>query len=293
LAICCYGLGIGIAIPACNLQVANANPDRRASALNVLNFVWTAGALAWAPFAAALSTRRFSFLVLGAFVALFTICLALARLQSAGPAHEDTRSQSKSGPPVSVFLLTALLFFLYIGVESAWAGWATSYAQRMNATTRLWIFAPAFFWGALLLGRALAPFLLKRIPEDVLLIVDLAMVTAAGCFVLASSNMVLLFATLSVLGFALASVYPNLIARMSRDLEGNTAATGYMFAAAGTGGAVLPWVVGAVSSRFGGIRAGLAVAIAASALMLAIQISRSRRTSALIHSAQSTVTTVS
>jgi fucose permease len=97
--------------------------------------------------------------------------------------------------------------------------------------------------------------------------------------------MILLSAGLSVLGFALASVYPNLIARMTRDLEGNTGATGYMFAAASTGGAVLPWVVGAVSSRFGGIRTGLAVAIAASAIMLVIQITRCRRTSAAVQAA--------
>ena len=285
LPICCYGVGVGMAIPACNLHVAAANPHRRASALNILNFVWTGGALAWAPFAAGLSARPRSFLFLGLFVALFTVCLALTRLQNGIPAQEDVRSASTPGPPVSAYLLTALLFFLYIGIESSWAGWATSYAQRMNATTRLWMFAPSFFWGALLAGRALAPIFLKRVSEDLLLILDLVLATAAGCFVLAVASMILLSAGLSVLGFALASVYPNLIARMTRDLEGNTGATGYMFAAASTGGAVLPWVVGAVSSRFGGIRTGLAVAIAASAIMLVIQISRCRRTSAAVQTA--------
>jgi FHS family Na+ dependent glucose MFS transporter 1 len=276
IAICCYGIGIGITIPACNLHVAATNPHRRAGALNLLNFVWTAGALAWAPFAATLSARPMSFLWLGLFVALFTVWLALTHL----PEGKIEQNTSQPGVfrtiPLQVYVLTALVFFLYIGVENSWAGWSTSFAQRLNPSNHLWIFAPSFFWGALLAGRALAPLLLKLVSEDLLLVLDLAVATAAGCALLMTSNTILMFAALSLLGFALASVYPNLIAKMTRDLEANPGATGYMFASSSTGGAIIPWVVGAVSTSFGSIRAGLSIAIAASTVMLILQALRPR-----------------
>jgi fucose permease len=277
MAICCYGIGIGITIPACNLHVAATNPHRRAGALNLLNFVWTGGALAWAPFAAALSARPLSFLWLGLFVAFFTVWLGLTHLPEGKiEQHETVQSRVFTAIPLHVYVLTALVFFLYIGVENSWAGWSTSFAQRVNPTSHLWIFAPSFFWGAVLAGRALAPLLLRLVSEDRLLLLDLALATAAGWTLLMISNTILMFAALSILGFALASVYPNLIAKMTRDLEANPGATGYMFAASSTGGAIIPWVVGAVSTRFGGMRAGLSVAIIASATMLIVQALRPR-----------------
>src|SRR5207245_4565449 len=44
-AVFCYGMGIGLTIPAGNLMVAEASRERRASTLNLLNFSWSAGAV--------------------------------------------------------------------------------------------------------------------------------------------------------------------------------------------------------------------------------------------------------
>ena len=280
-AVSCYGVGLGVAIPACNLQVAAVNPDRRASALNTLNFVWTGGALAWAPFAAITASRPISFVLMGGFIAAFTLCLALSPL----PERERAEARATSitsidrGISLSVYAATATMFFLYVGVENAWGGWATSYAKRMNGVTETWILASSFFWGALLFGRAVAPWLLKRISEEVLLTADLVVATLAGCLVLMTSTTTLLFIALMALGFALSSIFPNVIAKMTRDFESRPGDAGWMFAAAGVGGATLPWAVGVASSHFGAMRVGLAVPIAGSAVMLMIQILRSRGTS--------------
>ena len=41
-----WGFGFGITIPACNLLVAATTPiERRAAALNLLNFFWSVGAV--------------------------------------------------------------------------------------------------------------------------------------------------------------------------------------------------------------------------------------------------------
>src|ERR1039458_7196837 len=46
ICISCYGAGLGLAIPAANLLVAALNAQRRSSALNLLNFWWSVGAVA-------------------------------------------------------------------------------------------------------------------------------------------------------------------------------------------------------------------------------------------------------
>ena len=114
----------------------------------------------------------------------------------------------------------------------------------MNGVTETWILASSFFWGALLFGRAVAPWLLKRISEEVLLTADLVVATLAGCLVLMTSTTTLLFIALMALGFALSSIFPNVIAKMTRDFESRPGDAGWMFAAAGVGGATLPWAVG-------------------------------------------------
>ena len=45
ICIAAYGAGLGLAVPAANLVVAEVNPRRRSAALSVLNFCWSAGAV--------------------------------------------------------------------------------------------------------------------------------------------------------------------------------------------------------------------------------------------------------
>src|SRR4051812_10191383 len=115
-AVACYGVGLGVAIPACNLHVAAVNPDRRASALNTLNFIWTGGALAWAPFAAATSSRPVSFALVGAFIGVFALGLAFIPLPERKLAEErgDVRSSASGRIPFLVYLTTGAMFFLYV-----------------------------------------------------------------------------------------------------------------------------------------------------------------------------------
>ena len=38
VSVCIYGIGLGLSIPTANLLIAELHPDRRAAALNLLNF---------------------------------------------------------------------------------------------------------------------------------------------------------------------------------------------------------------------------------------------------------------
>jgi fucose permease len=75
-----------------------------------------------------------------------------------------------------------------------------------------------------------------------------------------------------IAGLGFAPVYPIIISMLAR-CYGDRAQriAGVMFALAGMGGAVLPWVVGGIADRYGSLRLGLVVPLAGSVLMLMLQ----------------------
>ena len=57
-SVACFGAGLGLVIPTANLLVAEENPQRKASALSLLNFSWSVGAVACGETRFQDSTRR-------------------------------------------------------------------------------------------------------------------------------------------------------------------------------------------------------------------------------------------
>src|SRR5215475_1652941 len=78
-SVACFGTGLGLVIPTANLLVAEENPRRKASALSVLNFFWSVGAVACpfllAPFQQGDRTSTF-LLALGVAIAVLALFLA-------------------------------------------------------------------------------------------------------------------------------------------------------------------------------------------------------------------------
>jgi fucose permease len=74
-----------------------------------------------------------------------------------------------------------------------------------------------------------------------------------------------------VIGLGLAPLFPTAVAVFESRLgSAGMAASGPVFALSGIGGAVVPWLVGLVSVRFGGLEAGLLVVLATSVGVLAL-----------------------
>ncbi len=279
----CYGVGLGFAIPVTNLLVADAYPHRRAAALNLVNLAWVVGAVA-GPAVLALFARfgRSELFLPGLAIALVLVAAMHARRAWIEPRpmpaadHPVRRHELWRTPALALFVA---LFFLYSGTESAVGGWVASYAQRMPATAAgVAVLAPAFFWGALLVGRALAPAVLARISDMALINLGLVLATVALVMLLnaRTSEGVVLSATLGGLG--LAPVFPTTMALMARAFEGAASrAAGPTFAAAGLGGAIVPWLVGMLSTRFDSLRTGLMVPLFGCLAMLALCVTFARR----------------
>src|SRR5256886_13946106 len=173
VSVCVYGFGLGLTIPTANLVIAKLHPDRRAAALNLLNFSWGIGAVG-CPFVvvALQGSQRTSLLLFGMTVCLGFVAISLGCIRM--PA--DTKGNSKKEVPLDKKIWTnrfvpilCALYFIYVGTESSIGGWVASYARRIDTGSgTFWALTPSFFWGALLLGRALAPLIRRHVRETTL-----------------------------------------------------------------------------------------------------------------------------
>src|SRR5882672_2574317 len=285
VCIFCYGVGLGLAIPAINLFVAAANPDHRAAALSLLNFSWSVGAVA-CPFlvAAAAKVDKIHFFLIMLSGVLILVFLGIAILPSSfvepftvkSSILETSSGRSGEKPKSSsvplgarALIVLAGLFFLYVGVENGFGGWIASYAKSLGVRSRaLPVMTPSFFYAALMVGRWLATFVLRKTEEIKTARASLAIACVGMVGLVLSRTMPLVVASVSVAGLGLAAVYPITISRLSEEFGPAAARVGsIMFTMANFGGASLPWVVGYASHRFNDLRAGLGVPLAATVLM--------------------------
>jgi MFS transporter, FHS family, glucose/mannose:H+ symporter len=132
---------------------------------------------------------------------------------------------------------------------------------------------PAFFWAALMLGRASAGVILRRLPERRVLQVGFATATAGIGLMLWSSTVPGVAASALVTGLSFATLYPITIARLSHRFGFAARSIGsMMFSLAAVGPAVLPWIVGVISRATGNLRTGLAMPLAATLILLLIHL---------------------
>jgi FHS family L-fucose permease-like MFS transporter len=188
----------------------------------------------------------------------------------------DVRVHSKDADGHSawsfrILPLVCALFFVYVGTETAFGNWAAMYARRIAPEHKsLATIAPAFFWGALLLGRALAPFVLKFHRSVIVARSGLAFGVLGGIALFVAHGMQLILAGCFLAGLGLSSIFPISVSLLPRWFgESARSVSGAVFGSGNVGGAVLPWVVGLVSTQSGDLRWGYLVPLAGAAFMLA------------------------
>jgi len=274
VAVAIFGAGFGITTPAVNLFIADANPGRRAAALSLVNASWGIGALS-SPLLVAAAERAqrpalFLYGMTGALMVL-AVCLLPVRFASdLHPAGVELAGRAGKGASRGLVILITAIFFIYVGTETSIGGWVASYAERLApASLDLWAMTPAFFWGALLLGRVLAPLALRRASEVSVACGGLGIAVLGVGMLLAAKGMGEIMLGASVAGLGLAAIYPINVSLLRHWFgESVSAVSGTIFSAGNLGGAALPWLVGALSSHGGGLRVGFAVPLLGAVMLL-------------------------
>jgi FHS family glucose/mannose:H+ symporter-like MFS transporter len=273
--ICVIGLGFGMTTPACNLFMSDAMPERRASALNLLNSSWGVGAMASPIIIGAVQrvhhTTAF-FYALASTLALLALTLASVRFI----ADENRHSPLANPKPLSAwnakfFVLVGAMFFIYVGSETAVGGWIASYAQRiLPGAPTMWAMMPSFFYGTMLIGRALAPVALRSLSEVRVAAIGMALAVIGVLILVTGTSTASVIAGSSIAGLGFSSVFPIQISLLPRWFGDRVdSVSGFLFAIGNFGGGTLPWLVGALSTHFSSLRVGFAVPMLGAATLMA------------------------
>jgi fucose permease len=264
LSIAAYGGGLGLAVPAANLLVAAANPQRRSAALSLLNFFWSLGAVA-CPFliSAVVKTGHIQLFLLSVAATAAGVALGISLLRNtlAGPRPARIRTavlpiiRSRSRQ----FAFLAGLFLLYVGVENGVGQWMASYVKSLGTMTlAVALASPSLFYSSLMVGRWVAPTLLRFLDEIKLVQSGLLLACVGMAGLIFSRHLPDIAVSAAAAGFGLSAVYPITISLLSE--ESDSAKIGsMMFVLSNIGGGLLPWIVGVSSTRFGTLKAGLYV----------------------------------
>lgn len=281
------GFGHGIIDVVMNVSISNLFPQRRASALNLLNMFYGIGAFiapAVAGYYLRQSNSSLPALRLGAGLELALIPLTAWLFRIPGMARSAGQpAQNQRGWLGSPALwLLGILLLLYVGTENGAGGWVSTYLQQTTplpaATAAL---GASGFWLALTIGRVVATLLGTRWPARKLLSASLGVALGGGLLIALSTGQV----TLSVLGFLLLGfgfgpVFPTTLAVTTAAFSRSSGAAASLVVAMGSiGGMIIPWLQGIVLEN-SGPQAGALLLPLGGALMLgcAIVIQRARKT---------------
>jgi MFS transporter, FHS family, glucose/mannose:H+ symporter len=275
VSVAIMGFGYGITTPAGNLRTAELDPERSAAALNVINAVWGIGAMS-SPFLLAIAQRahRPAWFLYGTAAGLVALLIALALVRF-NPDHRAISGDSHG--PTGPFrisrrvLLIGGLFFIYVGTETSFGAWVATYAHRLSPADRTWwAVIPSFYWGALLVGRSVAPLVLRRKSAVVVAIGDLSIALLGGAALAFARGASMVVVGSVLAGLGLASIFPISVSLLPRWFGATVRrVSGPVFGCGNVGGAVLPWVVGVISTHSGSLRLGFFVPLFGVAAMLA------------------------
>jgi MFS transporter, FHS family, glucose/mannose:H+ symporter len=277
LAIALAGVGLGFVVPPTNFIVARLTPERAAAALGALNLCWGIGAAGWPAIVAQFNPTpgvAGALLVAAALLAGASMAMAFTPF----PSHilHDATNRVAAAWTWRRLTIFAMCIALYSGVESAFGGWIAEYTRRLSvdATDMRWESAASAFWGGLAAGRGLVAIGLAPRYENVAVFSGLVVVAVAvgALLTVAGPSAVLLVAV--ACGFGLAPSFPVTMAALAREMPASIAQP--MIALGSLGAAIVPWVVGAISTRTGMLASGLRTLLVLVAVLVGFHAARVR-----------------
>jgi MFS transporter, FHS family, glucose/mannose:H+ symporter len=270
------GFGYGLTNPSINLRATLLPSKNTAAAVTFLNFSWSIGAVLCPFLVAALvpsvHVRGFSLTI--AVCAALLVAAHLSLRTATVTVHPGRATYPLAAwlahlrLPQAVPLL--FLFMLYVGVEVALGGWVASFEKRLPGLSSLTlVVAPSVYYGALLFGRGVAPFALRRVSQVGISIGGLFVATLGASIIAISDSPHVLYLGSAIAGFGLAPQYPIFVTWLAAIFRQDSTWIGALFfGMSGVGGGVIPWLVGVVSTTTHSLRAGLFIPLIVSFCMI-------------------------
>ena len=269
------GYGLGQLITSVNILAGRRYTAQRGSALALLNFSWSFGAML-SPLLAGWLTSRFALrTLLGVFAGAFLLALIALLIERRGAVAEVFATEevvSGKGLRLPLFAYFCGLLILYGGLETCLGGWLTTYSLRY-ATRSLLLseYTMVLLLAGLTAGRAASSLLLLRMGERLLLRLSLALAAAftAALALTHSAAGIAVFAVL--LGLSLAPFFPATFSLLIADRP-TARQAGIVLAVSALGAASLPWLMGVISTRTGSLQFALILPFAAALALLGMSL---------------------
>jgi fucose permease len=266
-----FGLGLGMAMTSTSLLFSDRYPGERAARLERLNFAWAAGASAgpvlFLPFLRLPSLDPLFFFLVGLFL-LFSLWAVLREHETPPPARPAPGALFEQ-QPVPLFTLLPLLLMAVgsVGIEASLSGWLTTYSHRADSQgTGGAVLAPSLFWLGIVVSRlAFSTPLLAIVGRHRLLRAMLWGVAVSLALLVAARLPASIRVAAVLAGLCIGPLYPLVLSFILK-----RSSRGWIFAVAGIGSALLPWLTGVFSAHFGSLRYGLIAPGGAAILMVAL-----------------------
>jgi len=254
------GLGAGAIDAGLNTYVAAYHGERTMQWLHASYgigamlgpFIMTAG-LAWT------ASWRAGYAVVGGLqILLAGLFLATLALWQAPPAGAGEKKITEYATPLGETLreprawLSVLLFFLYTGIEIGTGLWIYSILTGARgvapAAAGVWT---GSYYVAFTGGRVLAGVVVRRTGVEPLVRYGLFLALAGILLVAWNPALPVSLVAIPLIGLAVAPVFPGLVSATGERVGARHAVNtiGWQMTGAGLGGALLPWLLGALARR--------------------------------------------
>jgi len=272
------GFGLGQIIASTNILAGLRYSSHTGSALALLNFFWSLGAVACGLIAAAVLPRFHLRGPLLVFALLFLLTGLGGLLGKVGPATTDIAPQPATQTlPPRILLRFALLLFFYGGLETCMTGWLTTYALRFGDAQLLGgQSAIVLLWAALTLGRVVASAVLRLFSETAVQRAALLLSALLIAALTLTRHAAMLSLDCVLLGLCLAPFFPSTFALLM-ERRPTAREAGFILAVSGLGAALFPWLMGVVSTHSGSLRIAMAVPFALALALLGFSLAANHR----------------
>jgi FHS family glucose/mannose:H+ symporter-like MFS transporter len=277
------GFGLGQIITSVNILAGRRFTAHRGSALAMLNFSFSLGAMLSALLSAWLLPRFALRGLLEGFAMLFAIGVAALIVQMSGDSggeEEFAAASAEADPRIGlngrVYVYFAALLVLYGGLETCLSGWLTTFALRYgNKTLAVSEYTTLLLWMSLTVGRVGASAVMLRVGEKTVQRWGLVLAAVFTATLAMAHSAVTIAGFAVLLGLSLAPFFPATWALLMAERP-TARQAGVVLAVSGLGAAALPWLMGVVSTRAGSLQVALALPFAAALGLLVMSWLRPR-----------------
>jgi FHS family Na+ dependent glucose MFS transporter 1 len=258
-----------------NILLVWTRPPKIGSLMNALHLFFGLGAMI-APRILTRALQRTGELSRGYWlIAVLIVPVAVLLFPQGSPKTSVTKDSTVAlRGRLLLPLLIATFFFLHVAAESSYGAWIYTYAltKKLADAVSAGDLTSAF-WGSFTLGRAITIFLALKVNAKIQLggsIVG-ALLSLLALMIWSDSVSTVWIATIAC-GLSLAGLFPGSMTLASEHLHLTGGTTGLFLVGSSLGAMVLPWLIGQFFESVGPqvFPAFLAVAIAASMILLAV-----------------------